>query len=66
MKKLIVALLILAAGCHSDNRIRTKPVLDYKIDPAQKETYRLHFMREIWAETRLKADEKAYDLTGND
>jgi hypothetical protein len=53
MKRVIV-LLILLAGCHADNRIRTRPTLDYKIPPAKQSEYRLYVMRRLWAEKMIR------------
>ena len=50
----ILLILILLSGCHTDNRIRTKPTLDYEIDPAKKAEYRLYVMRRLWTEKQLK------------
>ncbi len=55
---LIVLLVLFFAGCHSDNRARIKPTLDYKIAPAKKEMLRLHITRELWAQKQLRDYEK--------
>lgn len=54
MKRLLIIFVIFLAGCHSDNRIRIKPTLEYKIDPAKKEMLRLHVTREMWAQKQLR------------
>ena len=53
MKRLLV-LLILLTGCHTDNRIRVKPIPDFNISPAKQAEYRLYVTRALWAQKQLK------------
>lgn len=63
-KLLLLICIVFLSGCHTDNRIRVKPTLDYKIDPIKKAEYRLYVTRKLWAQDQLRRYET--DSPGND
>lgn len=65
MKRLLIIIILLLTSCHTDNRIRIKPTLDYKIAPEKRAEYELYVIRTLWAQKQLR-DYETNDPTGND